>query len=152
MEVLFRGLDEYSVDDRGRMLLPPSYKPDLTDTVVMGPGSRGQLWVYPKPIYEKYLKKLQDTPLEEQDDEFEDALGYVLAGQEVDFDKQGRLSIPPFLRRQADISTSAIVRGNGDRVELWKPELYTELYGSWVASQKDRKDGNRALRKTGFRP
>jgi transcriptional regulator MraZ len=152
MDVLFRGLDEYSVDDRGRTLVPPSYKPGLTDTVVMGPGSRGQLWVYPKPIYEQYLKKLQDTPIEEQDDEFEDALGYVLAGQEVDFDKQGRLSIPPFLRRQADISTSAIVRGNGDRVELWKPELYTELYGHWVASQRERKDGNRALRKTGFRP
>jgi MraZ protein len=150
MEFVFRGQDEYSVDDRGRMLVPPPYRTGLTENVVIGPGSRGQLWVYPKPIYEQYLRKLQDTPIEDQDDYFEDDLGYILAGQEVGFDKQGRLSISPFLRRQAQITGSVIVRGNGDRVELWNPEKYAESYQKWVDS--DHRTGHSALRKAGFRP
>jgi MraZ protein len=151
MELLFTGEDEYAVDDRGRMLVPPSYKAALTDTIVMGRGAKGQLWVYPKPLFAEYLQKLRQTPLEEQDADFEDALRFMLAGKEIEFDKQGRLSIPPFLRKLADITASAIVLGNGDRVELWKPERYAEFYGDWVTKQRDRKDAHPALRRSGFR-
>lgn len=149
MEILFRGQDEYSVDDRGRTLVPPSYKAALTENVLIVAGSKGQLWVYPKPIFEQILKSVQETPLEEQDAEFEEALGYLLAGQEVKFDAQGRLPISPFLRRQAGITNAVIVRGNGDRVELWSPERYAETYRNWVANEHK---GHAALRRAGFRP
>lgn len=149
MDILFRGQDEYSVDDRGRTLLPPAYRLGLTDNVVIVAGSKGQLWVYPKPIFERILQLLQDTPLEEQDAQFEEALGYLLAGQEVKFDAQGRLPVSPFLRRQAGITGSVIVRGNGDRVELWNPERYAETYQHWVANENK---GHAALRRAGFRP
>jgi MraZ protein len=150
MEFQFRGQDEYSVDDRGRMILPPSYKPALTENVLIVAGFRGQLWVYPKPVFEQILQKMQETPEEERDGEFEEALGYLLAGQDAKFDPQGRLSIPPFLRRQANITGSAIVRGNGDRVELWNPEKYAQAYEGWVANE--HKGGHQALRRSGFRP
>ncbi len=150
MELLFSGLDEYSVDDRGRMLLPQSYKPALTENVVIVAGSKGQLWVYPKPIFQQILQAFQDTPLEEQDAEFDEALGFLLAGQDAKFDAQGRLAVPPFLRRQANISGSAIVRGNGDRVELWNPERYASVYQDWVA--REHRSGHAGLRKAGFRP
>lgn len=134
------------------MLVPPTYKNTLTDSIVIGRGKKGQLWIYPKPTYEKVLDELEKTPIEEQDDDFEDALRFVLAGQEIEFDKQGRLSIPPFLRRQADISTTAIVVGNGNRVELWKPERYAAIYTTWVGSDKEHGNGHLALRRAGWRP
>ncbi len=148
MDILFSGLDEYSVDDRGRMLLPPSYKPALTENVILLAGSKGQLWVYPKPVFEQIVQRFRETPLEEQDAEFDEALDFLLAGEDAKFDAQGRLAIPPFLRRQANITNAAIVRGNGDRVELWNPERYASVYQDWVAKGKG---GHTALRKAGFR-
>jgi MraZ protein len=134
------------------MLVPPSYKAALTDTVVIGRGKKGQLWIYPKPIYEKVLDALDKTPIEDRDDAFDDTFRFVLAGQEIEFDRQGRLSIPPFLRRQAGITTTAIVAGNGNRVELWKPEQYAEVYTTWVESEKEPGNGLLALRRAGWRP
>lgn len=151
MDFLFTGEDEYAVDDRGRMLVPPSYKTALTDFVVMGRGGLGQLWVYPQPVFKRLMEDMQQVPLEERDTEYDKAMRAMLGGKEIEFDKQGRLSIPPFFRKLADISNSVIVLGNGDRVELWSPGRYAEEYGDWVSSLKG-KDVNRTLRRTGFRP
>jgi MraZ protein len=149
MAFLFRGQGEYSVDDRGRTLVPPSYKPALSEIVVMGIGSMGQLWVYPKPTFDAILQAVQDIPAEEQGPEYDEALGHLLAGQEVDFDKQGRLSIPPFLRRQAGITDTLIVRGNGDRVEFWQPERLISRTEAWQANGGE--GAYTTLRKAGFR-
>jgi MraZ protein len=149
MAFVFTGLDEYSVDDRGRMLLPPSYKPALTDTVVIGLGVSGQIWVYPKPTYQEYLEKLEATPLEERNARFYEARRLILAGQEVDFDKQGRMSIPPFFRRMTGITNEVIVSGNGDRVELWQPERYMEQHGL-LKGESRQLDDNPVVVRTGF--
>lgn len=149
MAFVFTGLDEYSVDDRGRMLLPPSYKPALTDTVVIGVGASGQIWVYPKPTYQQYLERLEATPLEERNANFYEARRLILSGQEVEFDKQGRMSIPPFLRRLTGITNSVIVSGDGDRVELWQPERYLERRGL-LSSEPGKFDDNPVLVRTGF--
>jgi MraZ protein len=149
MAFLFTGLDEYSVDDRGRMLLPPHYKPALTETVVIGLGASGQIWVYPKPTYQAYLEKLEATPLEERNASFYSGRRLILSGQEVEFDKQGRMSIPPFLRRTTGITNTVIVSGDGDRVELWPPERYLERHGM-LSNDPGKFDDNPVLMRTGF--
>jgi MraZ protein len=149
MAFVFTGLDEYSVDDRGRMLLPPAYKPALTDTVVIGLGASGQIWVYPKPTYQAYLEKLDATPLEERTASFYEAHRMIMAGQAVEFDKQGRISIPPFFRRMTGITNAAIVSGNGDRVELWKPERFMEEIGV-MRTKPEKPADNPVLLRTGF--
>ena len=129
MDFLFMGEDEYAVDDRGRMLVPPSYKAALTELVVMGRGGLGQLWVYPEPTFKRLMDEMQQVPLEDRDAEYDKAMRAMLGGKTIEFDKQGRLSIPPFFRKLADIADSVIVLGNGDRVELWSPERYAAEYG-----------------------
>jgi MraZ protein len=149
MAFIFTGLDEYSVDDRGRMLLPPAYKPALTDTVVIGIGTSEQIWVYPKPTYQKYLEKLDATPFEERNASFYEAHRMILEGQHVDFDKQGRISIPPLFRRVSGITNAVIVAGNGDRVELWQPERYLERRGL-LKGEPAKFDDNPVFVRTGF--
>lgn len=151
MDSSFMGEDEYAVDDRGRMLVPPSYRAALTDHVVMGRGGLGQLWVYPEPAFMQLMSDMHQVPLEDRDAEYDMAMRAMLGGKAIEFDKQGRLSIPPFLRKLAEITDAVIVLGNGDRVELWNPERYAAEYGDWVKSLKG-KDVNKTLRRTGFRP
>lgn len=151
MDFLFTGEDEYAVDDRGRMLVPPSYRAALTELVVMGRGGLGQLWLYPQPTFKRLMDEMLQVPLEDRDGEYDKALRAMLGGKEIEFDKQGRLSIPPNFRKLADITNTVIVLGNGDRVELWSPERYAVEYSDWVTSLKG-KDVNQTLRRTGFRP
>jgi MraZ protein len=140
------------VDDRGRTLLPPSFKAALSETVVIGRGAEGQLWLYPRDKFEQKLQQMQQTANDEQSGDFETGMRFWLAAQEVGFDKQGRLAIPGLMRKQAGINSSVIVVGNGDRVELWNPERYEQTYTEWVTDYKDHKDNYTAMRKAGLRP
>ena len=152
INLTFRGEYDYAVDDRGRTLVPPAFKAALSDTIVIGRGAEGQLWIYPKTTFAQRLEQMQQASEEEQNGDFETGLRFWLAAQEVTFDKQGRLAIPGLMRKQAGINSSVIVVGNGDRVELWNPDRYDQTYTEWVADYKDHKDNYTAMRKAGLRP
>jgi MraZ protein len=156
IDLTFRGEYDYAVDDRGRTLLPPSFKTALGETVVIGRGAEGQLWIYPKESFERKLQQMQQAQQQAVDDDrhgdFETGLRFWLAAQEVSFDKQNRLAIPGLMRKQAGINSSVIVVGNGDRVELWNPDQYEQTYTEWVTDYKGHKDNYSAMRKAGLRP
>jgi MraZ protein len=42
----------------------------------------------------------------------------------VEFDRNGRILIPQFLREVAEISGEAVIVGNGNYVEIWSPKLW----------------------------
>jgi MraZ protein len=88
----------------------------------------------------------------EQDANFDNGLRFWLAASDADLDKQGRLALPSLLRKQADITTSAIIVGNGDRVEIWSPARWDQKYAEWVAAYKTRNDDFGAMRRSGLRP
>jgi MraZ protein len=152
IDLTFRGEYDYAVDDRGRTLVPPSFKAGLSEAVVIGRGAEGQLWIYPKDRFEQKLQQMQQAADDDQDGDFETGLRFWLAAQEVAFDKQGRLAIPGLMRKQAGINSTVIVVGNGDRVEFWNPDRYEQTYTEWVADYKDHKDNYSAMRKAGLRP
>jgi MraZ protein len=53
MDLTFRGEHDYAVDDKGRIVMPSSFRSGLTETVVIGRGAEGQIWVYPKAVFEQ---------------------------------------------------------------------------------------------------
>jgi MraZ protein len=49
----------------------------------------------------------------------------MLAGaMEVEFDKQGRVLLPAYLREYADLNTKAIVAGLYNRIEVWNEDTW----------------------------
>lgn len=152
MELTFRGEFEYAVDDKGRMVVPPKFRAALTDTVVLGRGAEGQIWVYPKPDFEQRLLKAQEMQLSDPDADFDMGLRFWLAANDAEVDRQGRLAIPNPLRRQVGITNSAIIVGNGERVEIWNPAKWDRAVADWNDDHRTRKDDFQAMRRAGLRP
>jgi MraZ protein len=152
MDLTFRGEYEYAVDDRGRMVIPPKFREALTDTVLIGRGAEGQLWVYPKATFEQRLLEAQQANDAEQDADFDMGQRFWLAANEIEADRQGRLPLPGVLRKQADIGSTVIIVGNGDRVEIWSPARWDQTYSEWVAGYRARRDGFGAMKRSGLRP
>jgi len=152
MDLTFRGTYEYAVDDRGRMVIPPKFREALTDTVLIGHGAEGQIWVYPKTTFEQYLLESQQADDAGQDANFDMRQRFWLAANEIEADRQGRLPLPGLLRRQCEIGSSVIIVGNGDRVEIWNPARWDQTYSDWVAANKTHRDGVTGLRRPGLRP
>lgn len=152
MDLTFRGEYEYAVDDRGRMVIPPKFREALTDTVLIGRGAEGQIWVYPKVTFEQHLHEAQQADDDEQDADFEMGQRFWLAANEIETDRQGRLPLPGLLRKQCEIGSLVIIVGNGDRVEIWSPDRWDQTYSEWVAAGKARRNAFSALKRSGLRP
>ncbi|MDQ7843196.1 MAG: division/cell wall cluster transcriptional repressor MraZ [Armatimonadota bacterium] len=115
MGSLFRGEHRYSLDDKGRVVLPPSFRRALGGTVVLTRGLDECVAVYPPAEWAKNERKLRQLPVSRRD-----FVRFMLSSAEdVELDRQGRISIPQHLREYAKIEREAVVVGLGSRLEIW---------------------------------
>ena len=52
---------------------------------------------------------------------------YIVPTQEVEIDKNGRILIPPRLRRYAGITKDCVVVGRGETLGIWDAETYDKF-------------------------
>ncbi|HEU4798293.1 MAG TPA: division/cell wall cluster transcriptional repressor MraZ [bacterium] len=120
MGSLFRGEHHYSLDDKGRVVLPPKFRRALGDTVVVTRGLDECVAVYAPAEWAKNEKKLRALAVNRRD-----FVRFMLSSAEdVELDRQGRVSIPQHLREYAKIDRDAVVVGVGSRLEIWGLEIW----------------------------
>lgn len=126
----FRGQHEHSLDDKGRVILPKSYRDALVDGMFLTQGLEGCLWLFPTARWEQINDRLESTDLTATNSRLLERLIYP--GVETALDRQGRIPIPQSLREFAELEPSSpvMVLGVKDRIELWKPE-------SWRAHSRE---------------
>lgn len=112
---MFRGEHHYSLDDKGRIILPPVFREALGARVVVTRGLDQCIAVYSPQEWAKNEKKLRSLSVSRRD-----FVRFVLASAEdVELDRQGRMTIPSHLREYAKIEREAVVVGLGTRLEIW---------------------------------
>jgi transcriptional regulator MraZ len=112
---LFRGEHHYSLDDKGRIVLPPKFRRALGDTVVVTRGLDECIAIYAPQEWSKNEKKLRAQAVHRRD-----FVRFMLASAEdVEVDRQGRMTLPAHLRAYAKIERDAVVVGVGSRLEIW---------------------------------
>ncbi len=112
---VFRGEHHYSLDDKGRVVIPPKFRRSLGTTVVVTRGLDECVAVYAPTEWAKNEKKLQAQAVARRD-----FVRFMLSSAEdVELDRQGRISIPQHLREYAKIEREAVVVGVGSRIEIW---------------------------------
>jgi MraZ protein len=125
---MFFGEYPYKVDEKGRLPLPPKFRRQMKDGVILTKGTGERcITVYPVVEFEKMSKKLAErtvTPANMR------KLNRAIFGTAFSssFDGQGRIKLPDLLREYAGIGDTAIVVGVNARVELWSDE-------GWKAEQ-----------------
>lgn len=115
---VFYGTYTPRLDDKGRLILPARFREALVEGTVLTRGRPGSLYAFPLAEFARLggeLRAAQETSPEAAD---RSRLLYAGAFEEVP-DKQGRITVPPSLRRHAGLERDCAVIGNGTRVEVW---------------------------------
>jgi len=118
---MFFGHYDYKVDEKGRMPLPRQFRERLKKGGVITEGTEKCIEVYSQSDWNKHVKEGIDKKMPPADRRKlnRDMFGNAF---EIHFDGQGRITLPSELRDHAGITTSTIVIGCGDRIEIWNEE------------------------------
>ena len=115
---MFIGEYKHKLDAKNRMALPVKFREQIGDTFIMTKGLDGCLCGYTMEKWNAILAKLVTLPSTNKQ-----ARTYVRAltskASECSFDSQGRIQIPTYLLKEANLTKEVMVVGVADRIELW---------------------------------
>ena len=121
---MFIGEYSHSLDDKGRLAIPAKFRVALKGGAVVTKGLDNCLFIYTKKEWDKIATKMAALPFNKANDR---ALArHFLAGaMDVDFDNQGRINLPEYLRAFAGLKKKAIVAGLYNRLEVWDEHAWS---------------------------
>lgn len=119
---MFVGQYSHNIDAKGRLAIPVKFRLELKKAVVTK-GLDNCLFLYPKKEWDEMAKKLAALPVSKSNTRAFSRL--MLAGaMEVEFDKQGRIILPEYLRQFAGLTKNTIVAGLYNRLEIWDEDKW----------------------------
>jgi MraZ protein len=122
---MFLGEFEYKIDEKGRVPLPPKYRRELKDGIVLMPGIESCVMLYPAAEWRKIAASL--TPSSVTPSKLRKLNRAVFATAfNLNLDGQGRIAIPATLRERAGIEEEVIIAGANTYLELWNKEQWEE--------------------------
>ncbi len=119
---MFLGNYPHGLDDKGRLVLPAAFRPDLRQGGVIAPWDRCvALWT-PEEFQE--VARVMKTQLSEGKGDM-DVLGVFFSkAHRVMPDAQGRFVVPEEHRRHAGLERDASIVGRFDRIEIWDRDRF----------------------------
>lgn len=113
----------YSIDDKGRVVIPPSFREFVEDGMILTRGMEGCLYVFPLSAWRRVEEQLESLPLTDPGSRAFVRFFYSGASK-ARLDNQSRVSIPQNLRAFAGLADEVVVAGAPNRLELWNPERW----------------------------
>lgn len=115
---MFIGEYTHTIDEKGRLAMPSKFRGALGKGAIVTRGLDGCLFVFPKNEWQTLAGKLMALPLAQANSRA--FVRLMLSGAvEAEFDSQGRVLVPEYLRHYAGMKKKAVVTGLYNRVEVW---------------------------------
>ncbi len=126
---------KHSIDPKGRIALPVKFRANLKGGAIITRGLDHCLFVFGMTEWKQLAEKLTALPLAQANSRAFARL--MLAGaSDVEFDGQGRILIPDYLREYAGLGKLAVVAGLMNRLEVWDEKTWNK-YKSRTESASD---------------
>ncbi len=126
---MFIGEYNHNLDDKGRLAIPAKFRAILKKGAVVTKGLDNCLFLYSKEQFETIAKKFAELPVSQA--KARAFARHILAGaMDVDFDVQGRINLPEYLRSFAGLRKSVIVAGLYNRLEIWDERQWNNYKSS----------------------
>ncbi len=127
----FRGTENYSVDDKGRLMIPSSFRKKMAN---QNPGAvfvvfktlQQSIELYEESEWAEVQKKI-DALSEFNMNEKRLKTYYNANISETELDKQGRVMLPKKFLEACGIKNEVTIVGGGNKIEVWNPDKLTEL-------------------------
>lgn len=126
----FRGRTKRSLDDKGRLMMPPEFRDIVVSSCAEGKfvctTYDNCLVGFPLPVWEEFEYKI--SRLQSPSRKLRDFRRLVIGGaEELAVDKQGRVRLSKAHRDYAGLDGDAEIVGQLDKFEIWNPERFTAL-------------------------
>jgi MraZ protein len=140
----FMGPFDHVLDDKGRTSLPRSFRMTLEqdENAAYLTAKPLCLAIYPHAEFHRLRREYAELHIDSR--ERLERL-HVGNAQPVSIDRQGRILIPPALRRHAGLQRDVLFLGLGARIEIWDRARYaaemqqtSDDYGHHAGNRKDR--------------
>ncbi len=132
---MFRGVNTLNLDAKGRMAIPTRYRDRLRDIcasqLVITVDKDHCLLLYPEPEWAEIERKLDSLPSFNKAARVLQRL-YIGHAQELEMDGQGRILVPPELRKFANLDRRIALVGQGKKFELWDEATWTGNRDVWL--------------------
>ncbi len=133
---MLMGEFHHSIDDKKRLIIPSKFRNELGNSFVITRGIEKCLYVYSTQEFEEIVNKLKEIPFTKKD--ARNFMRFFLSGATtVEFDKQGRITIPTTLTTYANIVKDCVIVGTGERCEIWDNDSWNEFYLSTKDNMSD---------------
>lgn len=120
---MFIGEYQASIDEKGRIAVPAKFRGLLKKKVVVTRGLDQSLFLYNIEEWKKLAQKLASLPISTSNTRAFSRL--MLAGaMDCELDKQGRITLPGYLKDFARMQKKIVFAGLYNRVEIWSEELW----------------------------
>ena len=115
---MFLGEYQYTVDHKGRVPIPPRFRPALAEGLVVSQGIDECIVVYPLEEWERIASRLAALPMT-QSNSRRLMRGTFSKTFSLNLDRQGRVMLPNALREHARIREEAVIAGINKYLEIW---------------------------------
>ena len=120
---MFFGEFEYKIDEKGRVPIPPRFRRELKEGVILTPGIERCINVYPLSEWRKLATTLTTTSVTLSKMRKLNRAIFATAFS-IRIDGQGRIALPISLRQYAGIEDEVVIAGVNNYLELWNKEQW----------------------------
>jgi len=123
---MFKGLVEHQLDDKNRLRIPSKFRKELTGEngerkYSFFRGMNNCICVMADEDLDEVIGGISDEAISEANQATALFFSSIHSAEE---DAQGRVVLPPLLRRIAGIKKDVVTLGRGKRLEIWSAENY----------------------------
>ena len=120
---MFFGGFEYRIDEKGRVPIPPRFRRELKEGVVLTPGIEQCITAYPLSEWKKLAATLTTGSVTRSKLRRLNRAIFATAFS-LNMDGQGRIALPIPLRQSAGIEEEVVIAGANNYLELWNKEQW----------------------------
>ncbi len=115
---MFLGQYNHSLDEKSRISVPKKFRNELQNGGILTRGLENCLFLYSLSEWEILSTRIRDLPLTGRDAR---AFSRYLFSSAIDikFDRLGRMTIPDYLVKHANLKKELVIIGVLNRIEIW---------------------------------
>lgn len=141
---MFLGEYSHTVDNKNRLAIPAKFRASLKAGAVLTRGLDNCLFLFTKSDWQKLVDKIAELPLSQANARSFSRM-MLMGAMEVKLDKLGRILVPDYLKKFAELKKKVVVGGVFNRIEIWDEINWNKYRAQAEGNVEEVAEGMREL-------